>query len=58
MNIPTTPSRRYDLDWLRVLGVLAVFFFHSLHFFDTGDWAIKNATTYPWIDSLMALLGM
>ena len=58
MNEKTTIQRRYDLDWLRVLGVLGVFFFHSLHFFDMGDWSVKNATTYPWIDSLLGLLAM
>ncbi len=58
MNVPTTTPRRYYLDWLRVLGVLGVFFFHSLHFFDVGDWAVKNATTYPWVDSLLALVAM
>ncbi len=58
MNGSTTTSRRYDLDWLRVCAVLGVFFVHSLHFFDVDDWAIKNATTYPWVGSLMALLGV
>jgi peptidoglycan/LPS O-acetylase OafA/YrhL len=58
MSATATVIRRYDLDWLRVCAVLGVFFYHSLHFFDTGDWAIKNATTYPWVDSLMALLAM
>lgn len=38
--------RRYDLDWLRVLAVLAVFFFHTSRFFDPLDWHVKNATTY------------
>src|SRR5512136_501645 len=58
MNVPATTPRRYDLDWLRVCAVLGVFFFHSLHFFDVGDWAVKNATTYPWVDSWLSLLGM
>ena len=25
--------RRSDLDWLRVFAILAVFVYHSLHFF-------------------------
>ncbi len=58
MNQKTTAQRRYDLDWLRVCAVLGVFFFHSLHFFDMGDWAVKNATTYPWVDSLLSLLAI
>lgn len=44
---PTTSTRRYDLDWLRVLAILAVFVFHTSRFFDRDDWSIKNATTYP-----------
>jgi peptidoglycan/LPS O-acetylase OafA/YrhL len=42
----TTVRRRYDLDWLRVLAILAVFVFHCTRFFDTDDWSIKNGTTY------------
>ena len=58
MNAKPATQRRYDLDWLRVCAVLGVFFFHSLHFFDLGDWAVKNATTYPWVGWLMGLLGL
>ena len=43
---PQSASRRYDLDWLRVLAILAVFVFHCTRFFDINDWTIKNATTY------------
>src|SRR5512138_3221717 len=35
--------RRYDLDWLRVLAMLGVFFFHNARFFDPFDWHVKNA---------------
>jgi glucans biosynthesis protein C len=38
--------RRYDIDWLRVLAILAVFIFHSGRFFDQGGWHVKNPTTY------------
>ena len=44
------PLRRYDLDWLRVLAILAIFLFHNTRFFDTYDWGIKNATTYAFVD--------
>ncbi len=40
------PSRRYDLDWLRVFVILAVFVFHSGRFFDRMDWHVKSATVY------------
>jgi hypothetical protein len=40
-------QRRYDLDWLRVFAIFAVFgLHHATRFFDTDDWLIKNATTY------------
>jgi peptidoglycan/LPS O-acetylase OafA/YrhL len=42
----TKSARRYDLDWLRVIAILAVFVFHSGRFFDLDDWHVKNATTY------------
>jgi surface polysaccharide O-acyltransferase-like enzyme len=35
-------ERRYDMDWLRALAMLVVFFFHSGRFFDEGWWHIKN----------------
>jgi peptidoglycan/LPS O-acetylase OafA/YrhL len=42
----TSSSRRYDLDWLRVLAILCVFVFHSGRFFDLMDWHVKSATVY------------
>jgi len=37
-----TPERRYDVDWVRALGMLMVFFFHSARFFNHEDWHAKN----------------
>ena len=37
------PERRYDIDWLRVLVMLAVFFFHCACFFDHSTWILNNA---------------
>jgi surface polysaccharide O-acyltransferase-like enzyme len=50
-------QRRVDLDWLRVIGILTVFIFHSVHFFDTGDWSVKNSTHYAWVDIFMSVLA-
>ena len=50
-------ARRYELDWLRVFAIAAVFVYHSAHFFDVDDWSVKNATTYTWLSWLMALLA-
>jgi peptidoglycan/LPS O-acetylase OafA/YrhL len=38
----TATTRRHDLDWLRVVAVLAVFVFHAAHPFDQFDWHVKN----------------
>jgi glucan biosynthesis protein C len=39
MSETTAPAtRRFELDWLRVLAIAAVFLFHSTQFFDQADW--------------------
>ena len=38
-------TRRHDVDWLRVLGMMVVFLFHNARFFDTGDWHVKSQRT-------------
>ena len=43
-------ARKYYLDWLRVLGILVVFVFHSTRFFNNEDWHVKNLTWYPWLE--------
>jgi peptidoglycan/LPS O-acetylase OafA/YrhL len=55
-----TPARLHYLDWLRVIAILGVFFFHAVHPFDATNWHIKNADQsivvtlvfviflYPW----------
>ncbi|MGE5602914.1 MAG: acyltransferase family protein [Nitrososphaerales archaeon] len=52
-----TSNRRYDLDWLRVLLILAVFFFHLSRFFDNDFWHVKNGTTYPFVNVVIAYVG-
>ncbi|MBP7049517.1 MAG: acyltransferase family protein [Phycisphaerae bacterium] len=42
---PPGLSRRYDVDWLRVLGMAAVFLFHCGRFFDTENWHVKSPRT-------------
>jgi glucans biosynthesis protein C len=43
-------QRRYDLDWLRVLAILAIFIFHCTRPFDTDEWHIKNQANYLFVD--------
>ncbi len=38
----TKHERLFYLDWLRVLAVLAVFYFHTLRPFDLTYWHVKN----------------
>jgi glucan biosynthesis protein C len=40
-------TRRYDVDWLRVLGMMTVFVFHCGRFFDTEGWHVKSPRTTP-----------
>ena len=47
---PVASNRKYELDWLRVLAILFVFVYHSTRFFDVGDWHVKNADTYVWVE--------
>jgi len=52
-----THLRRIDLDWLRVCAILSVFVFHSSRFFDTGDWHVKNPTTYFGVQVWVSFLA-
>ena len=45
-----TSTRLYYLDWLRVLAILTVFVYHTSRLFNVEDWAVKNATWYPWVE--------
>jgi Acyltransferase family len=49
-------SRRYEMDWLRVFSILAVFVFHSCRFFDQEDWHVKSATTYSSVQGWIIFL--
>ncbi len=62
-------ERRHDIDWLRVLAMLAVFVFHCTRFFDTEGWHLKNAERsfvlfilvrglmWPWLMEIFFLLS-
>ena len=45
--------RLHYLDWLRVLAILGVFFFHTMRAFDAFPWEINNAE-----ESLLATMFM
>ena len=50
MNAKTT-QRRYDLDWLRVLGILLVFAFHSSRFYNLEGWNVTNDILYSSVEA-------
>jgi glucan biosynthesis protein C len=52
-----TATRRYDLDWLRVLAILTIFIYHTMRFFNSESWHIKNPTTYFVMDVLETILA-
>jgi glucan biosynthesis protein C len=49
-------SRVYYFDWLRVIGILAVFIFHSTRFFDLGNWHVKSPLLYFGVDVFQEFL--
>lgn len=64
-----TRERRYDIDWLRVIAMLAVYLFHCTRLFDTEEWHVKNAEQsdllfvlmrgliWPWVMELFFLIS-
>lgn len=47
-------GRRYDLDWLRLLGFTLVFVYHAGRFFDRGWWHLKAPQTSFWLELVNA----
>ncbi len=67
MNAKTS-TRRLDIDWLRIILILSVFFFHSNRFFNGEDWHVANSTAsrlsggiigimYPWMMPTIMVLS-
>ena len=42
---PIKSNRLHYIDWLRVLAMFSIFFFHNSRFFDFYGWHVKNAET-------------
>ena len=57
-NVAIKPSRLYYLDWLRVLAMFSIFFFHNNRFFDFEDWHVKNAETSLGPDILIGFFTL
>ena len=58
-NSDHAPPRLYYLDWLRVLAMVGIFFFHNARFYDAvgGDWHVKNASTNLGASFLVAFMS-
>jgi glucan biosynthesis protein C len=63
-----TGNRRLDIDWLRIILILTVFFYHSNRFFNGEDWHVVNGTSssissfvtgvmYPWMMPTIMILS-
>ena len=50
-KMETKPYKRNNsLDWLRVLGILFVFIYHTTRLYNVEDWSVKNvilSNEYP-----------
>jgi len=53
-----TNIRRNDLDWLRVIGILTVFVFHSLRFFAFDDWHVMSSRRSLVADEIISVLNL
>ncbi len=49
-------ERRYDLDWIRIFGMLIIFFYHCGRSFNLEDWHVKNNTLSPGISIILSVL--
>ena len=50
-------ARRYDNDWLTVLAMLTIFFFHCARFFNYEDWHVKNNQLDEGLTFFVAVVG-
>lgn len=52
-----TTTRRYDLDWLRIIAFGLLIFYHIGMFYVTWDWHVKSDHAGPAIEPLMLLVN-
>ncbi|MBJ6761969.1 acyltransferase [Myxococcaceae bacterium JPH2] len=60
MNASTRPAseHRPDLDWLRVIAIALLHFFHTGMMFNRWDWHVKSPVPLPALEPLMELLHL
>lgn len=49
-------DRRYELDWLRVIAIVILFFYHTGMMFVSWDWHISNKETSKTFETIMVWL--
>ncbi|MFY9221128.1 MAG: acyltransferase family protein [Blastocatellia bacterium] len=49
-------DRRYELDWLRVIAIAILFFYHTGMMFVSWDWHISNKETSKTFETIMVWL--
>ncbi|WP_339744503.1 acyltransferase family protein [uncultured Maricaulis sp.] len=54
-STPTASTRRYDLDWLRIIAFGLLIFYHIGMFFNTEDWHAKSTHMNDAMEPLMWL---
>jgi Acyltransferase family len=51
-------KRIYYIDWLRIMAIMAVFFFHASHFFDPVYWHVKNPAQSDYVLIFLIFLNL
>jgi len=58
MSAPTiSDTRRYDLDWLRVIAFGFLIFYHIGMFYVTWDWHVKSPFASDVLEPVMRLIN-
>ncbi|GAB3992241.1 hypothetical protein GCM10028807_24890 [Spirosoma daeguense] len=51
-----TPNRRYDLDWLRVIAIITLLFYHTGMIYVSWGWHIQSAEHSKLMETVMSWL--
>ncbi len=57
MTLSANQTRRYDLDWLRIIAFGLLIFYHIGMFYVTWDWHVKSDHAGPAIEPLMLMVN-
>lgn len=57
-TISSKPTRKYFVDWLRIILILSVFLYHIGMYFNPWEWHVKNNNTVTWLNDIMWFLHL